>query len=853
MSVNVNQLLHSTSSASTVVVEAKLTPAKDELGGAEIVVVSGPLGEGGGGGSTGGGRKRKRHSGNGNRSMQNNFNNSKRQKNKQQNIIICGGGGAGSKLPIPSGGPTSATKTTSTTAAPANIGNANNSLGMAAAATTAPAANNCSKSNAENYGGNTMNNNNNNGGGGRNKNFYHKIHFRHLNGGRSRRLQLFPALSKFFLPDKRPRKEIIVPPTKFLLGGNISDPLNLNSLQDDNIEASPKSSPMMTPPKVEVIIPPNIRDPLHLLDPVDSIEYEKQLTSPMKKMMGLGGGGKKNRNHKKKNRSGGGRNSFQKEQRMSSSFQEGAETSGPVAGLVEGGSADGCTTNASEAVRTKEEILEDKEGGAGEISLGQGVRESVLQLELSVDVDLPERKRRISESSTQTGAGGSKLKIRRMDSIVSPVIPQPGAHKRPIPMGPQGAPGRNRSRTHSVQSTDNDELKGVTATLEEANESLKAEAREELEANKSTDSIKSSVGSSGKPDTGDAIKVVRPDGDLEEVTGQTANTEKATDRKNTKKKNKNTVFQFGNYDRYYGYRNLNEMMDVRLQVFQQNEFLFKDKDVLDIGCNVGHLTTAVAKNFSPRSVLGVDIDSKLIRRARQNLSLFVRVPPSATEVSGEAVAGPSTTDEVAGGDQGVAKLADKSTNRKRRRGKNSVDTNKKFAEFFPQSFPLCYGLIPDVRTLASTPSAAVATASAAASAGASSTTPTSAGGLLVATGPKSTDDQDQQQHKKKDYVPPAKILFPNNIRFLAGNYVLKSEHQLAHDERHKYDLIMCLSVTKWVHLNYGDMGLKLMFRRIFNQLRPGGKFILEAQNWASYKKKKKLTVSGNEGNGFNAN
>lgn len=94
------------------------------------------------------------------------------------------------------------------------------------------------------------------------------------------------------------RKETIIPPTKFLLGGNISDPLNLNSLQNENSNASsnnntpattPRQSPITTPPKVEVIIPPNIRDPLHLLDPVDSMEYEKQLTSPMKRGGARGG------------------------------------------------------------------------------------------------------------------------------------------------------------------------------------------------------------------------------------------------------------------------------------------------------------------------------------------------------------------------------------------------------------------------------------------------------------------------------------------------------------------------------------------------------------------------------------
>ena len=54
----------------------------------------------------------------------------------------------------------------------------------------------------------------------------------------------------------------------------------------------------------------------------------------------------------------------------------------------------------------------------------------------------------------------------------------------------------------------------------------------------------------------------------------------------------------------------------------------------------------------------------------------------------------------------------------------------------------------------------------------------------------------------------------------------------------QYDVITCLSVTKWVHLSQGDEGLLALFRKVYALLRPGGRFLLEPQPWKSYKKRK---------------
>ncbi|PAV77975.1 hypothetical protein WR25_04281 [Diploscapter pachys] len=82
--------------------------------------------------------------------------------------------------------------------------------------------------------------------------------------------------------------------------------------------------------------------------------------------------------------------------------------------------------------------------------------------------------------------------------------------------------------------------------------------------------------------------------------------------------------------------------------------------------------------------------------------------------------------------------------------------------------------------------------------------------------------------------------FPDNVWFRKENYVLENETLLDMVEP-EFEVIMALSITKWIHLNFGDDGMRLFFKRAFKQLLPGGRFVLEAQHFGTYKKRARMT------------
>ncbi|CAE7533771.1 unnamed protein product [Symbiodinium sp. CCMP2456] len=173
------------------------------------------------------------------------------------------------------------------------------------------------------------------------------------------------------------------------------------------------------------------------------------------------------------------------------------------------------------------------------------------------------------------------------------------------------------------------------------------------------------------------------------------------------------LFEHGNYSSYYGYRHAPGQRgdsDRRLLDLTERfgKSFFKKKEVLDIGCNAGLVSLAVAREFQARRVVGMDLDADLIEAAEANYSC-------------------------------------------------EMDKLKGMVEFRREDILSC-------------------------------------------------------PLRRGEEAKPE-----------------------------RFDVVLCLSVTKWVHFAHGDTGIHNLFKRCFKRTRPGGYFVLEPQGWGSYKKKRHIT------------
>ncbi|CAH9141069.1 unnamed protein product [Cuscuta epithymum] len=217
------------------------------------------------------------------------------------------------------------------------------------------------------------------------------------------------------------------------------------------------------------------------------------------------------------------------------------------------------------------------------------------------------------------------------------------------------------------------------------------------------------------------------------------NEEKPLKPNNKKRKE---VAIFGNYRNYYGYRTGHED-DPRLKAMKKE--WFEGKNCLDIGCNTGAVTVAIAQKFCCQSILGIDIDIARVGDAYWHLKKTAR----------------ATTQKL------------------------SRETSK-----FEDSNKL---------------------------------------NVSVGNPVESSNDDRVRDSSEESLVSGGRNLF-EVVSFEKANFV----GSWYPPERMSYDTIICLSVSKWVHLNWGDEGLISLFAKAWKILKPGGLFILEPQPWSSY-------------------
>ncbi|XP_036436650.1 7SK snRNA methylphosphate capping enzyme [Colossoma macropomum] len=605
-------------------------------------------------------------------------------------------------------------------------------------------------------------------------------------------------------------------PTNFLLGGNIFDPLNLNSLLDEEVNRAlnaetPKSSPLPAKSRdpVEILIPRDITDPLNLN--CCTAGDGGLLLTPLKS------GGSGRRRHRNRHHGG-------------------------AAGL-------GGTGRGSEGTVTQFDVSDSEKGKVC----------SASQTELALVSSGPPL---ASEAATE-------------DVLESNAVP---AQEAQCPSGPNSTAGREEKDEKPVVSENATPSTTVTPTTHRQRKRKRTTSKSENFGAPCWDKNKApaSGSGSGRQPQPNRAQGMGPQGQQQHPNHrrQQRNQQKPIQQHQQQNKNQQPQrqqqkkkFQYGNYDKYYGYRNPGSTEDPRLHTLKPE--WFKGKEVLDLGCNTGRITLTIAKNWQPSRIVGLDIDGSLIHAAKQNIRYYLSEMQVLKARSGGGAKekleegkerekdGANKEEEMeVSVDKKESAVPEEKTDRpgaseeEKQRGKDGVNERVKTEEEpadvkgtaqeagskqREEKSDIAVDRGDDTAKETAGERDAVRTDERKAPFFSSNGNHLFPVSLRISRGPIAAPPLPETPT-----LPPGD--FPANVTFVKGNYVLDSDALLL-TQHEEFDVILCLSVTKWVHLNWGDAGLKRLFQRVYRHLRPGGLFILEPQPWHSYSKRKKLTES----------
>ena len=620
--------------------------------------------------------------------------------------------------------------------------------------------------------------------------------------------------------DRKRRKDYLVRPTQFLLGGNVNDPLNLAALTNlpESEQRTPINSPLPTPQhkkEIEVLIPADLDDPLRLNQPVDESEEGgdvssrcplllcRPLTSPIKF---------NNRNKRKRRR---------------------------------------CDSDGAmlEALFYRKSSLMD----SSKLDLTPRKRSRCTPPKIGEESN----KRNLMDSSPQFPFTRSAAARANASSSRPPMLRK--LNFSPIMKNPSMTSSCDvqhaRPRAFTVSTANPTQLVAPVFSLDQSSDSDKNETTKQnvaavscsnacstLDAITTTTTVANTsqtfINSTAVPATTTVENSNNSNAssvdNRESSSVQIKANESQPGRKNHRQEKR---FPYGNYNRYYGYRNATQQTaDPRMKVLKRE--WFENGQVLDIGCNAGHLTLNIARDCRPTRILGVDIDAQLIRSAKSNIRNYLSgakcqaVLESPSEENSPQLALNMCNDQsnlsVSLLSNQVPLRAQTSSNCAVLSSTSMVDDAQSPERSSVLTDSPKMNFASDLGTVDQHNN--------------SSSSPPSSSFNDVSLPDKSTINSLSDSRSSSVVVSSNNVFFPLNVRFFSTNYVLSSDELLS-QQQPEYDVILCMSVTKWVHLNWGDDGLRRLFKRVYRQLRPGGRFILEPQPWASYSRRKALSVS----------